>query len=69
MRPLLGWDPLAFLSEDGQFPLVHSAVPRGRVPSRGEAYDRRWMRNQTYPREHVTLGNGYGNRINQMEDR
>ena len=69
MWPLLGRDPFTLLSKHCQLPLKHLAVPRGRVPSRGEAYDRRGMRNQTYPREHVTLSDGDGDRINQMQDR
>ena len=69
MRSLFRRKPLALLAEDGQFPLEQPCIPRGRISGRGETNHRRRMRNQTRPREHVTLGDGYGDRVNQMEDR
>ena len=69
MRPLFRREPLALLAEDGQFPLEQPSVPRGRISGRRETNHGRGMRSQTRPREHVTLGDGYGDRVNQMEDR
>ena len=69
MRSLFRRKPLALLAEDGQFPLEQPCIPRGRISGRGETNHGRGMRSQTRPREHVTLGDGYGDRIDQLEDR
>ncbi len=66
--PLFRRESLALQAEDGQFPLEEPCVPRGRVSGRGETNHGRGMRSQTRAHEHVTLGDGYGDRVNQMED-
>ena len=69
MPSLFGREPLTFLAVDGQFPFEQACVTRGRISGRGKTNHGRRMRSQTRPREHVTLGDGYGDRVDQMEDR
>jgi len=68
MRPLPG-DLFTLLVKDCQLPLEHLGVPRGRVPNRGEAYDQRGMRSQARSWEYVTVSDGYGDRVNRVQDR
>ena len=69
MRSLFGREPLTLLAVDGQFPLEQCGVPGQGITSCGQAHNRRRVRDQTRPREHVTLGDGNGYRINQLQHR
>ena len=68
MRPLLGRDSFAFMAEHGQFPFEQCGIPGHGIPSYGQAYDRRRMRGQTCPCEHVVLSDGNGDGINELEN-
>ena len=58
MRPLLRVDPFPFLAEHGQIPLEQRRVPGHGVTDCGQAQNRRRMRHQTRPCQHVTLSDG-----------
>ena len=56
------------LVEDRQFAFEQPGIAVKMVGERLGAKGRRGMRSQTRSCEHVSLGNGYGDRVNQVED-